>query len=143
MVMKKTLICLIVAFVAPVVLATSYSKYAVLSVQDKAFFDEVRTSILGEQPEMVAKLVLYPIEIVINSESVKINSEQEFVRRYNDIVTPDLLRIVRNQKTDELFKNWRGIMVGRGELWFGQVQLRGDSSYTYRITGISPSAIHD
>jgi hypothetical protein len=40
---------------------------------------------------------------------------------------------VVEQKPDELFKNWSGIMVGRGQVWFVTVAKDVKDPQTYYI----------
>jgi hypothetical protein len=141
--MKRPFLGISVYFLAALRgLASGYDDYTALSSADKAFFNEVKTAIETEQPAALGQLVLYPIEIHVQDSVVTVRTSQEFRAQYGKIISSDVKKAVLAQKPDELFKNWRGVMVGRGELWFAEVRLPGESVYRYRIIGISPVAIH-
>jgi hypothetical protein len=37
---------------------------------------------------------------------------------YNRIFNKKVTEAVERQSYDSLFKNWRGVMIGNGEIWF-------------------------
>ena len=45
------------------------------------------------------------------------NRRSQFVKNYDAIMTGAITDAVVNQKLDELFVNWKGIMFGDGEVW--------------------------
>lgn len=47
-----------------------------------------------------------------------IRSRQEFLMQYRTIFNDRVKKALRAQTPDGLSKSWRGVMVGRGEIWF-------------------------
>ena len=46
-----------------------------------------------------------------------IESPDEFVKRFEEIVTPQVRQVIENQKFDNLIANWRGLGFQNGTLW--------------------------
>lgn len=66
----------------------------------------------------VAAMVNYPIKVRIVGSSRTIRTPQEFIVKYDSIITPAIAAAVQDQKWDDLFVNYQGVMLGRGEVWF-------------------------
>jgi len=65
----------------------------------------------------VASLVHYPFRTQIDGERTTLRREEEFIARYDDIVTPPIAQAVAVQTYGTLFVNDQGVMFGQGELW--------------------------
>lgn len=66
----------------------------------------------------VAALVSYPIKVRIGGSKRTIKTPQKFIAKYDSIVTPAIATAVEDQPWDDLFVNYQGVMLGRGEVWF-------------------------
>ena len=89
-----------------------------------AFLLEIQDSLRLDNKEKLASLIHYPITISMLDESeLKIQNAAEFIANYEKIVTPEWKNLVLAQEPSELFSNWQGAMVHRGELWFTPVCL--------------------
>lgn len=69
----------------------------------------------------VAAAVRYPIGVEINGKATTIKSANQFVENYDAIMTKEITDAVVNQKLDDLFVNWKGIMFGDGQIWIDGV----------------------
>jgi hypothetical protein len=50
-----------------------------------------------------------------------------------------VIAAIQKQEPERLFKNWRGVMIGSGEVWFGAIKLSdGQQEYSYFILGANP-----
>ena len=88
------------------------------------FLLEIQDSLRSDNKEKLAGLVHYPITISLLDESeLKIQNAAEFIANYEKIVTSEWKALVLAQEPSELFSNWQGAMVHRGELWFTPVCL--------------------
>jgi hypothetical protein len=68
----------------------------------------------------------------------KVDTPDEFIKRCQTLVTPKVRKAVRDQKADDLFANWRGVMIGRGEVWFGGICADAEcTSHQVRIIRIN------
>ena len=139
----KMFIIMIIALGVSLAHASSPNDSLELSDGDKAFFVEIRSAIMSKEPERLARLVLFPIKLIIDHKTVRFASEQKFIKRYDEIVTADLIRVIKEQDVNELAKSWRGICVGRGVLWFEEVRRKEEIVFYYKITGIRPVAVRD
>lgn len=107
------------------------------------FFLEIQDCIRVDDKEKLASLIYYPITIhSIEGKDVEIKNEREFVANYEKIATPKWKGVILAQEPAKLFTNWQGIMVNRGELWFGPLCLDTDCKqtkyYIYAITNDTP-----
>lgn len=107
------------------------------------FLLEIQDSVKTDDKEILASLILYPITIhFIDGEDVEIKTEEEFIANYEKIATPKWKAAILAQEPEELFTNWKGIMVNRGELWFGPVCLdtacKETKYYIYSIVNDTP-----
>ena len=117
--------------------------YWSISTGDKAFFQEIKKAVLAQDFDWFADAVDYPIELHLVSRdhvqprTVRIRTRKQLNKYKSAIFNEDLRNAVRNQSADSLFKNWQGLMIGNGELWFDQRQIDGQTNWTYRITAIN------
>ena len=63
----------------------------------------------------------YPINVSINGRKTTIRNAKAFVANYDAIMTPDIVATVKNQKYEDLFVNYQGVMFGRGQIWVNGV----------------------
>ena len=89
------------------------------------FLLEIQDSLRTDNKEKLASLVYYPITIYgfEGNNDKEIQNSDEFIANYEKIVTPEWKDIILSQDPAKLFINWQGVMVSRGELWFGALCL--------------------
>ena len=71
----------------------------------------------------LSKTINYPITIssAKSDEKVQINNEAEFLNlSFDEVFTDEMCSQIID--TQELFASWRGLMLGRGEMWLAPVQ---------------------
>ncbi|MFF2089781.1 hypothetical protein [Paenibacillus sp. NPDC058174] len=68
----------------------------------------------------MADSMAFPLKVNHNGKSIEIKSKKEFIAKYNKIMTPKIKKKLLAQKADKVLVNWKGVMVGDGELWIGQ-----------------------
>lgn len=108
------------------------------------FFLEIQDYVRTGNKEKLASLVLYPITIhSIDGKDVEIQNEEEFIANYEKIATPKWKGVILAQEPAKLFTNWQGVMVNRGEMWFGPICVDGSACqqtkyYIYGITNDTP-----
>lgn len=69
----------------------------------------------------VAALVSYPIGVKINGKETNIKSAKAFQDHYKAIFTPRITKAVVDQKYEDLFVNYQGIMFGDGQVWINGI----------------------
>lgn len=85
----------------------------------RAMFEEVKKAAAEGDKETVARHALYPILVNAGKVSVKIEDKEELISQYDRIFTPNVLKALAAQDAGDLFVNWKGVMAGNGEIWFG------------------------
>jgi hypothetical protein len=69
----------------------------------------------------VAALVRYPITVRSGGTKRTIKSQKKFIANYDSIITPAIAKAVEDQDWADLFVNYQGVMLGRGEVWISGV----------------------
>ena len=95
-----------------------------LDVQlSKAFFNEIKATIAKGDKRAVSKLISYPTTVNLKGEPNQVIQDcAEFEAHYDEIINERVLEVVRSQAYEDLFVNWRGVMFGRGEIWFSALK---------------------
>jgi hypothetical protein len=66
-------------------------------------------------------LVNYPITIGAPPKTKTIASAASCEKNYERIFTPRVIDAIGKQQFADLFVNYQGVMIGRGEIWFGGI----------------------
>ncbi|MBE5995541.1 MAG: hypothetical protein E7247_24495 [Paenibacillaceae bacterium] len=93
------------------------------------FAKQIKLNIMEDKRQEFADLINYPINVTINNKKISINSSEEFIQRYNDIITSDFKNKLSNSYTKYLFSNSMGVMLGDGEIWFDKFNNQGFRIY--------------
>jgi hypothetical protein len=78
---------------------------------------DLQQAVAKHDPAAVAALVHYPIKINPGSKPLTIRTPRAFIARYDRIITPAIAAVIQKQKYEDLFVNYRGAMLGNGEVW--------------------------
>lgn len=73
----------------------------------------------GKKSE-VADLMVYPLKVNSKGKTTEIKTKKDFIAKYDKIMTAKVKKALLAQKVDKVTVNWKGIMIGSGELWMGQ-----------------------
>jgi hypothetical protein len=106
-----------------------------ISGADKEFFAKLQRAVLMEDIDWLSKVISYPIILRTAKGKINIGSEAELKQNAVVFFIPPLKSAVRNQSGDSLFKNWQGVRVANGLMWFSEVEEKG--RWVYRITAIN------
>jgi hypothetical protein len=94
------------------------SRYSVAGIDDAAEFERVfktiQSLVAKGEKEKVAEYVSYPLTRV----NITANNREEFIKNYDSIMTEKVKSALVNQKVEETFVNYKGVMAGAGEVWF-------------------------
>jgi len=100
--------------------------FAVAGIQDPAaftsYFEKLQKNVAKNNKAAVADSITFPLRVNHNGKSVMIKSKKEFIKKYDNIMTAKVKKKLLAQKIDNLFVNWKGVMVGDGEVWLGQTK---------------------
>ena len=101
----------------------------------REFFAKLKSAVSARDVSGVAALTEFPLTL---GGDVSITNATMFTAKYDAIFTPKVIQALKAQSFETLFSNWRGVMVGDGELWFsGICDDPSCRSYRIRITSIS------
>jgi hypothetical protein len=120
----------------------SGNPYEVSGITDPEKFNEIFRNVKDlaakDDKQGLAEYVLYPMLLNKDGKSEKIADRKAFITNYDRIFTMDVKAALQAQKTEKLFANYKGVMVGEGQLWFG-VTDKGDVGIT-AVNLSAPSA---
>jgi hypothetical protein len=100
----------------------------------RAFFTEVRTAILNDDPVAVSKLMTYPLR-VNHRVTRSVTSPEQFIRERAQILTPDVIQRVRAADPGQVFCGTDGHLLGDGVLW---AELQPDSRLGVWAINVGP-----
>ena len=96
----------------------------------EAFARKIKGSVNNK--EEFIKLFQYPITIYINGEPITIQGEEEMGIQYDWLITEDAFReTIENMFTKYLFKNYLGVCVEYGIIWFSGNRITALNFYSY------------
>jgi hypothetical protein len=120
------------------VTAVGVAKYHAAGIENtlaaESFFRDLQAAVKVSDKHEVSSMVDYPITVNLAGRRVKLTNAQQLVRSYESVFNAKVRRAVTNQNPSLLRANWRGLIVGDGELWFTQ---EADSD-AFKITAINP-----
>ncbi|KKB11916.1 hypothetical protein VE25_10215 [Devosia geojensis] len=96
-----------------------------------AAFEVLQDAVETQDKATVASLVRYPLNITLDGRRIAIAGEEEFVARYDEIVTPEVVEAVTSQVYADLFVNADGVMFGDGEVWMNAYCTDRSCAVTY------------
>ncbi|GGJ03284.1 hypothetical protein [Paenibacillus hunanensis] len=90
--------------------------------QFTGYFTNLKRAVANGNRDAVAKRVSYPLAVnQADGKRRSILNEKQFLKEYNSIMTSKVRNALANQNVNDVFINYRGVMVGNGELWIGVV----------------------
>lgn len=84
-----------------------------------AFLSDLQKAVATDDAAMVATLASFPVDVFIRKQRRRVRSSAAFQKLYPQIFTPCLKRVIAAARREDLFANWRGVMLGQGAIWFG------------------------
>ncbi|MBI3901773.1 MAG: hypothetical protein HY306_02320 [Nitrosomonadales bacterium] len=115
-----------------------------LTKEDTGFFLKLREAVKKNDVKWICDRISYPLTIKLKGKAFKIKTSKACHSKYSEMFPAEVKAIIASQMPDELFKNWRGLMIGRGEVWVTPI-LRGSKEkqeIEYFITGINTRKIN-
>ena len=104
--------------------------------QVEAYMKKVKTAILNNNKEWLSTQVSYPYKASTpEGKIVTLKNKQEFISKYSLVVSEGLKKRIANICTCNLFMNYRGVMLGNGEVWINE---RPGGKGLWTISGLMP-----
>lgn len=107
-----------------------------LTSGDKAFFIELQHAVNTRNIDWLVSHVSFPLAVSEGDTQQRIFDAKEFKSRYDEVFDVAVKREIAAQAPEGLFKNWRGLMVGDGVVWFEAI-LDVQGARHYFITTIN------
>lgn len=85
----------------------------------EVFANRFKEAVANKEKGTVASMIEYPLYDTFGDKEIIINNEKEFLELYDDIFDDDLYRKIADANTHNMFTNYKGAMLGSGEVWFG------------------------
>lgn len=87
------------------------------------FLDVLKAGITKGDKRAVARMARYPLPFATADAQFTIHSEQEFVKKYDQILPPQLRELLLKQEARCISRvGAKGFTIGTGEIWFDQTQ---------------------
>ena len=86
-----------------------------------AFFQTLKDSVVRDDKKAVARLLHYPLDVFDERGRHVVRTPAEFLKHYHEVFNENVIRAVKAQEPATLFANWRGVMLGNGQVWFSGV----------------------
>jgi hypothetical protein len=118
--------------------APAADRFAVAGLTEKEasdFLAALQAAVAQDNRGQVADMVAFPLDVNVSGARVTVPSKQEFIDSYTEIIDPQVKAAILAQTADGLFVNYQGVMIGRGEVWFGAVGSA--PSYQVKIIAIN------
>jgi hypothetical protein len=115
-----------------------FSAAGLETAEVRSFLASLQQAVRNDDRQAVASLVSYPITVRIDGAPTTLADPAAFSARYPEVMTEPVRAAIEAAEPATLFANSDGVMVGRGELWFGGVYEGGAETYDLRIVGINP-----
>lgn len=106
------------------------------------FLKALQSAVKTGKPADVAHYVSFPLRVNYNNGGHRNVTKAQFARAYNKIFTSKIKAALMAQQPAELFRSWRGAMVGDGELWFsGICAKQGCTKYEILVIAVNLPSI--
>jgi hypothetical protein len=115
-----------------------FSAAGLETAEVSSFLATLQQAVRNDDRQALASLVSYPITVRIDGAPTTLADPAAFSARYPEVMTEPVRAAIEAAEPATLFANSDGVMIGRGELWFGGVYEDGAKTYDIRIVGINP-----
>jgi len=85
---------------------------------------ELRTAVRRHDAVRLSHMINYPIMTLVGKQRLIIESAEDFAARYDEIMNPEFRQAILGIRDQDVFVNWKGMMVLDGRIWFDFPQVR-------------------
>lgn len=94
--------------------------------QFQVAFDAIQQAVVDDDPEALAEWVSFPINVKMGDKAVTLDDADAFVAAYPALFSKGIKDAVINQKFEDLFVNYQGLMFGNGQIWMSGICKNDD-----------------
>lgn len=116
-----------------------YGEFLMGSDQEvEQFMKKIKTAIVKGDRNWLADQFQYPMTTLLNGKTAaRIKTKKEFLEKYNQIIHPAFKSRMAGLCTCHLFFNYRGAMLGNGEIWINNRKGSTENAYGYVISALN------
>lgn len=102
-------------------------------VEFESFFKNLQKLIAEDDRDNVARYVSYPLNYSNNGSEYSVANKDEFIEKYDSIITEQVKAAFSNQSIEDIFVNSYGVSVGNGDVWISMIQGTEEVYSIYRV----------
>ena len=87
----------------------------------KGFLQQLQAAVAADDRNRVIAMVEFPVTIMVDGRRLKLRTRSQLLKYYEAAFDPKVKGFIAKQSFSDLFCNWRGVMIGRGEIWINGV----------------------
>lgn len=114
---------------------------AKITKSDTVFLAAILHAFQKRDLQWIARRMVYPLSFVEGNETCIVTNKDQFLPILDREVTESFVADLQSEAGKPLFKNWEGVAVGGGTMWFAEYKHEGDRSWNYGIWAIRPFAL--
>jgi hypothetical protein len=89
-----------------------------IAEQARSFLARLKAAVEANKKADVASMVMFPLRWNVQGRRTTIPSRAAFLRKYDQIMNANVKSKISDEKSSRcLFVNYRGFMIGDGEVW--------------------------
>jgi hypothetical protein len=89
------------------------------------FLQDLQQAVASDDRSTVAVMVSFPITITVAGKRVVLHNRSQLLKYYDLAFDTKVKGFIAKQRLSDLFCNWKGLMIGRGEVWLNTVDNSG------------------
>ena len=82
----------------------------------KKFLQKLQSWVADGNKDSVASVIAYPLR------NPKVKDKATFIAKYDDYITANVKKALKEQNLKQVFRNSQGAMIGDGKLWFNETK---------------------
>lgn len=107
---------------------------------DRQFLGQILHALEKKDMDWIAGRMIYPIWIYTDGKTQDVTEAEEFAKIARQRLTNGVCARIAEAAKKPLFKNWQGVMIGNGILWFSEYADNVNGPWKYGISAIGDFA---
>lgn len=107
-----------------------------ITADDKKFLASVVAAVNRKDFAWIANHTIYSVSITSSNGTQLVDTSEEFRKILSRDLTDSIRAKILDAAKQPLFKNWQGVMIGDGILWFDEYSDNENGPWTYGIAAI-------
>lgn len=117
---------------------TRYYLQSVTTYETETFAKQLKNAILEKNKQWLSENISYPIMVSINGKSrTTIRNKKELLQNFDAIFHAAFIEKAEAFECIDIFCNYKGLMLGAGEIWMNCVSTVNNDKCQLKITAIN------